>query len=399
MIAFDVVFPEPDRLNPGRRGRHLPQSRRGDPRQVARAAEQRPGSRRRHAATRASCWANPDCPKILAAARQDASSDGPRDAGRGPAAIHVQISRPAAQRAGLEKAAAGRGLFTIKPERDGIVRRVPMIMRAQGTDHALAQLRDVAGRRPASDTILIKTDKAGIKSIGVKGFEIPTDKQRPALGSLRPPRSLDLCFGGRRARQQRSARQDRRQAGADRHLGGRAERHQDHAGVAAMPGVEIHAQVLESALTGAVISQPNYGSALEFCRRAAVRPSGDRLRAAVRAGHAGRRRRAVCHDPDRNVLVLLCAAPAADRLHLSAAVDHGDLSDADLRQLRARAGAARQIRSAFAQYHVAGAGRAAGAIAGKARARRRGARDDHHVLRRARLHHDLGDPTSTIRKA
>src|SRR5262249_56777836 len=32
----------------------------------------------------------------------------------------------------------------------------------------------------------------------------------------------------------------------------------------AMPGVEIHAQVLESALTGAVVVQPNYGIALEF---------------------------------------------------------------------------------------------------------------------------------------
>jgi len=31
-----------------------------------------------------------------------------------------------------------------------------------------------------------------------------------------------------------------------------------------MPGVEIHAQVVESALTGAVVSQPNYGIALEF---------------------------------------------------------------------------------------------------------------------------------------
>jgi adenylate cyclase len=32
----------------------------------------------------------------------------------------------------------------------------------------------------------------------------------------------------------------------------------------AMPGVEIHAQVLESALSGAVVWQPNYGIALEF---------------------------------------------------------------------------------------------------------------------------------------
>ena len=35
----------------------------------------------------------------------------------------------------------------------------------------------------------------------------------------------------------------------------------------AMPGVEIHAQVLESALTGAVVQQPNYGIALEFAGR------------------------------------------------------------------------------------------------------------------------------------
>ncbi len=32
----------------------------------------------------------------------------------------------------LEEAAAGRGLFSIKTERDGIVRRVPMLMQAQG---------------------------------------------------------------------------------------------------------------------------------------------------------------------------------------------------------------------------------------------------------------------------
>ena len=33
----------------------------------------------------------------------------------------------------LEKAAAGRGVFSIRTERDGIVRRVPMVMQAQGT--------------------------------------------------------------------------------------------------------------------------------------------------------------------------------------------------------------------------------------------------------------------------
>ena len=75
----------------------------------------------------------------------------------------------------IEEAAAGRGLFTIVPERDGIVRRVPILMQAQGiTMPALSfeMLRVASG----SGTILIKADNAGIKSIGVKGFQIPTDR-------------------------------------------------------------------------------------------------------------------------------------------------------------------------------------------------------------------------------
>ena len=83
----------------------------------------------------------------------------------------------------LEEAAAGRGLFTIKPERDGIVRRVPMIMMAQGITMpslSFEMLRIASG----SGTILIKADKAGIQSIGVKGFTDPDRPQWPALGAL-----------------------------------------------------------------------------------------------------------------------------------------------------------------------------------------------------------------------
>src|SRR5712691_3635512 len=75
----------------------------------------------------------------------------------------------------LEAAAAGRGLFTIKPERDGIVRRVPGMMLAQGATMpslSFEMLRVATG----TDTIFIKSDQAGIKSVGVKGFQIPTDR-------------------------------------------------------------------------------------------------------------------------------------------------------------------------------------------------------------------------------
>jgi len=64
-----------------------------------------------------------------------------------------------------------------------------------------------------------------------------------------------------------------------------------------------------------------------------------------------------------------------------------------------RAGAAAPDPFGLRPVPLARAGRAARAVAGKARARRRGARDDHHVLRRPRLHPHLGKPTRAIRKA
>jgi adenylate cyclase len=163
----------------------------------------------------------------------------------------------------LEQAAAGRGLFTIRPERDGIVRRVPMIMVAQGITMpslTFEMLRVASG----SGTILIKADKAGIQSVGVRGFTIPTD----ANGQLwvhyarRDPSiyvsAVDVMDN--RVPQDRIA-------GKLVVIGTSSVGLNDIKTTPvspAMPGVEIHAQVLESALTGAVVSQPNYGIALEF---------------------------------------------------------------------------------------------------------------------------------------
>jgi adenylate cyclase len=163
----------------------------------------------------------------------------------------------------LEEAAAGRGLFTIVQERDGIVRRVPMIMQAQGITMpslSFEMLRVVSG----SGTILIKSDKAGIVSVGVKGFQIPTD----AHGQLwvhyahRDPSiyvsAVDVLDG---------------RVAPDKIKGKLILVGTSSVGLndikttpvsPVMPGVEIHAQVLESALTGAVISQPNYAIVLEF---------------------------------------------------------------------------------------------------------------------------------------
>jgi adenylate cyclase len=163
----------------------------------------------------------------------------------------------------LETAAAGRGLFTIRPERDGIVRRVPTMMIAQ--DEVLPSLSfEVLRVATGANTFFIRSDPNGIKSIGFQGFEIPTDRNGqlwvhfahhdPSIfvsvadvldGQVAPDRIKGrVVLIGTSA----TGLNDIKTTPVD----------------PAMPGVEIHAQVLEAALTRSVLSQPNYGTAVEF---------------------------------------------------------------------------------------------------------------------------------------
>jgi adenylate cyclase len=165
----------------------------------------------------------------------------------------------------LEQAAAGRGLFTIKTERDGIVRRVPMLLRAQGATVPSVSL-EILRVATATGTILVKSEKAGVKSIAVRGLEVPTDgngqlwvhfaRQDPSIyvsavevldGSVAPEKIRGkLVLIGTSA------------------VGLNDIKTTPVSPV--MPGVEIHAQVLESALTRAVmLSQPIYGIVVELC--------------------------------------------------------------------------------------------------------------------------------------
>lgn len=163
----------------------------------------------------------------------------------------------------IEKVAAGRGLFSIPTERDGLIRRVPMIMRAQGQTMpslSLEILRVVTG----TPTLLVRTEKTGVRAIRIKGVEIPTDengqlwvhyaRQDPSiyvsaadvLDNNVPPDKIrgKLVLVGTSA----VGLNDIKTTPVSR----------------AMPGVEVHAQVLESVLTGAAISRPNYALGLEL---------------------------------------------------------------------------------------------------------------------------------------
>lgn len=163
----------------------------------------------------------------------------------------------------LEEASPGRGLFTIRTERDGIVRRVPMIMLAQ--DKLMPSLTfEMLRIVTKADTILIKSDEAGIRSVAVPGFEVPTDRNG----------QLWVYFAKHDAKRYISAA-DLLEGKVDRDV---VSQKLVLIGTSAvglldvkttpldpvMPGVEVHAQVLESALTRSVLSQPNYAIGAEM---------------------------------------------------------------------------------------------------------------------------------------
>ena len=262
VIAFDAVFSEPDRLNPSNAAdtfRNLDEATRDKLRAL-------PSNDQIFAdAIKASrvVLGESGLPEEIVALDKTLPVTGLAMLGEEPQRFMFDFPGLLRNVPVLEHAAAGRGLFTIRPERDGIVRRVPMIMQAQGQTMpslSFEMLRVATG----SGTILIKSEKAGIKSVGIRGLQIPTDNNGqlwvhyarndasiyvPAINVLEKNVAPDMI------------------AGKLVLIGTSAVGLNDIKTTPvspAMPGVEIHAQVLESALTGAVISQPIYGIAIEF---------------------------------------------------------------------------------------------------------------------------------------
>jgi adenylate cyclase len=262
VIAFDAVFSEPDRLNPGVAAEtflQLDEETRAKLRALPSNDQIFADAIRKSRVV----LGESGLPEEITAVDKTLPVTGLAMLGEEPQRFMFDFPGLLRNVAVLEHAAAGRGLFTIKPERDGIVRRVPMIMQAQGQTMpslTFEMLRVATG----SGTILIKAEKAGIKSLGLKGFQIPTDPNGqlwvhyarndasiyvPAVNVLEKNVAPEMI------------------AGKLVLIGTSAVGLNDIKTTPvshAMPGVEIHAQVLESALTGDVISTPIYGIAVEF---------------------------------------------------------------------------------------------------------------------------------------
>ena len=165
----------------------------------------------------------------------------------------------------LENAAAGRGLFTIRPEADGIVRRVPVVMLANGLkvpSLSVELLRVVSG----AGAILIKMDEAGVQSVafGRRGLEIATDRRGQLWVHFSPHdksrfvSAKDVLSG---------AADPVRFKGKIVLVGTSAIGLLDLKTTPVdptMPGVEVHAQLLESMLSGTSLTSPSYATLAEL---------------------------------------------------------------------------------------------------------------------------------------
>src|SRR4051794_25273908 len=261
-IGFDVMFAEPDRLNPAAAAgtlRNLDEETRAKLRALPSNDDLLAEAMRQSRVA----LGETGLPDVVAELDKELPLTGLAMLGENPQRFMLEFPGLLRSTPVLEAAASGRGLLTIKTERDGIVRRVPVVMQAQGLTMpslSFEMLRLASG----SDTILIKSTEVGITSVAVKGFAIPTDLYGQIWVHFAPNdpsiyiSAADVLEGKVDADAI---------AGRLVLVGTAAVGLQDVKTTPispVMPGVEIHAQILEAALTGQLLLQPIWGPLAEF---------------------------------------------------------------------------------------------------------------------------------------
>ena len=262
-VGFDIIFPEPDRMSPAIAERSF----RGIDPETRAKLDSLPSNdealaeaiKHSRVVVGQAGAAEPETKTAADAALQTGF------AVRGPDPSPYLVTFPGLLRnvPPIEQAAAGRGLFSIDPESDGIIRRVPVIMMAQGSlvpSLSMELLRVVTG----SSAILVRVNDAGVQAVAVPGLELPTDRNgqfwvhfnkhdpmryvsaKDVLQGKVPPDRLagKLILIGTSA----IGLLDLKTTPVD----------------AAIPGVEVHAQILESVLSKSSLVNPNYAIGAEL---------------------------------------------------------------------------------------------------------------------------------------
>ncbi len=265
IIGFDVVFAEPDRLSPGLAAdsfANLDDATREKLRSLPSNDDVLAAAIRRSRVVlgQSGISAPIDQGDLSSIPRTTMAWRPPDPAPWLVSFPHLLVNVPV-----LEKAAAGRGLFSIEAERDGIVRRVPIVMQAGGLlmpALSLEVLRVAFG----AQAIRVITNQAGLEEVQTipPRFKLPTDNNGKLWVHFSKPEQ-DIYVSAKDVLEGTVAPE--RIKGKIVLIGTSAIGLLDikTTPVArAMPGVEIHAQVIEAALTGSLLSYPFYAKLVEL---------------------------------------------------------------------------------------------------------------------------------------
>ncbi len=264
-LAFDIIFSEPDRLSPSR----LAMTLQGLNKEMRSALSDLPDNDALLA--RAMSSANVIVGQTSVRRAEVSADDVRAPPAQVPHAIVGGDPLPFINRfpelvenlPELETAARGRGLFTVRPDPDGVYRRIPVVMSVAGQLRlglGPEMLRVASGGSPFA----LRVNEAGIDGVVLAGQLVRTAADgtvRPYLNASNADRFISAA----------DLLNDRvpkgRIAGHLLFVGTTAIGLEDYRATPLgeqMAGVEIHAQVLENILGNTLLWRPNYAIAVEL---------------------------------------------------------------------------------------------------------------------------------------
>jgi adenylate cyclase len=259
-IAFDIVFSEPDRTSPAEAARTW---------QVSTDLQERLASLPDHDRVLAASIAGGKVVTGFIATNFPGGTSRPAVKasaafkGGGSGSRLPQFSDALTTLAPIEAAAAGNGAFNFVPSTDGIVRRVPLLLRIgdQTVPTIAAEaLRVAAG---AHNYLVDSDETGGISSVRIGRLAIPTDRSGAISVHFRDVPSGELLPAWRILAETPPPSI----AGSIVFIGTSAPGLLDHTPTpldAALPGVEVHAQLLETILGGSYLSRPGWTDGAEL---------------------------------------------------------------------------------------------------------------------------------------
>ncbi|MEM9331932.1 MAG: adenylate/guanylate cyclase domain-containing protein [Pseudomonadota bacterium] len=268
-IGFDIIFAEEDRLSPPRVAEDNPKL----PEVALQALKDLPQNEEALVAAmknsrvvlgessrRLGQW---DDPSKVKERKTEPRKIPHAQLGEDPAPFLLQFPQLVQNVKEINDAAAGLGIVNVLPDVDNIFRKVPLVVQAEGTMRmalSAEAIRIATGGR----AFAVRTDAAGVSSIIVGGVEIPTDQNAsiwPWFNASSRDRYVSAGDILNDAVEQQKVR------GKIALLGTSAVGLEDYRATpiaSSMPGVEIHAQVIENILTQSFLIRPNFGLGMEL---------------------------------------------------------------------------------------------------------------------------------------